>query len=648
MRAWKKGLGAATACAVAGALALAACGTGSGNAGLKQKNMAARSNRFAYTPGSYGTLPKKHGTPKHGGTITVAQLSTSTPDYIFPITPGADLSVYTADFEDYFWRPLIWSPNGDSVPTIDWKDSVAKSIKFSNKNKTATIVLNKYRWSNGKPVTSTDVKFDYMLFKAAITLSPANEGDYTPGLYPDNVSAFLTPKPNTVVIKFKHTYNKYFVLYTQLGLLTPLPATAWAKTSSNGKILPESAWSKWTTACVKAKSCPSENIYNFLTSASVPKDFTSSPLWKTVDGPFQLKSFDVADGTFSLKPNSKYSGHKPYASTVTYHTYQSTSSEFTALQDNQLDVGFVDASDLPAVGSIKSHYNVWGYPNFGWSYVVYNFKDKTNAFDKIIGEQYIRTALAHLQNESVEIKSRGIWGGAADPAYGPVPSVPRSPLAPSNATKNPYPFSIKAAKKLLTTHGWKVNPHGTSTCQKAGNKKGDCGAGIPKGAKLAWTLYYGTQPNAILGMDTAWASNASSVGIKMSLVGKSFNYMISNLNDVSAPQNDNKWAMEDFGGFTGIEYPTTNEVFNTAGSFNIGGFSNKSVDKAIHNSIYSLSDQAVKTEAGLVGKIMPGLFQPNPDLIFAFSKNISSAPQYFSNQSQYTQNPEYWYIIKKK
>jgi peptide/nickel transport system substrate-binding protein len=106
--------------------------------------------------------------------------------------------------------------------------------------------------------------------------------------------------------------------------------------------------------------------------------------------------------------------------------------------------------------------------------------------------------------------------------------------------------------------------------------------------------------------------------------------------------------MEDFGGFTGIEYPTTNEVFNTSGSFNIGGFSNKAVDKAIHNSIFSLSNAAVKTEASLVGKIMPGLFQPNPDLIFAFSKNISSAPQYFSNQSQYTQNPEYWYIIKKK
>jgi peptide/nickel transport system substrate-binding protein len=645
MRAWKKGLGAATACAVAGALALAACGTGSG-AGLKQKNDASRTSRFAWTPGSYGKLPKKHGTPRHGGTITVAQLSTATPDYIFPITPGANLSVYTADFEDFFWRPLIWSPNGDSVPTIDWKDSIAKSIKFANKNKTATITMKNWKWSNGKPITSTDVKFDYFLFKAAITLSPANEGDYTPGLYPDNVTAFLTPKPDTIVIHFKQTYNQYFDLFTQLGLLEPLPAMAWAKTSSNGKILPESSWSKWNAACKKAKNCPSEQIYNYLSSNSIPKDFTTSALWKTVDGPFQLKSFDIADGSFSLKPNSHYSGHKPYASTIKYETFQSTSSEFTALQDNNIDVGFVDQSDLPAVGSVKGNYDVWGYPNFGWSYVVYNFKDKTNSFDKIIGQQYIREALAHLQNEPAVIRSRGVFDGAADPAYGPVPSVPKSPLAPKNASHNPYPFSIKTAKKLLTSHGWHVVPHGVTTCAKPGNKKGDCGAGIPKGAKLAWTLYYGTQPNSILGEDTAWASNAASVGIKMSLDGKSFNYMISELNDVSAPNNDNKWAMEDFGGFTGIEYPTTNEVFNTQGSFNIGGFSNKTINTAIHNSIYSLSNAAVKKEAGLVATIMPGLFQPNPDLIFAFSKKISSEPQYFSNQSQYTQNPEYWYLIK--
>jgi peptide/nickel transport system substrate-binding protein len=635
MRAWKKGLGAATACAVAGALALAACGTGSG-AGVRQKNDAARANRFTYTPGAFGHLPKKHGKIRHGGTITVGQTSDTEATWIFPITPGANLSVYTADFENFMWRPLFWAPNGDSMPSIDRNESVASSWKFSNANKTVTIHLKKWFWSDGKPVTSTDLKFDFNLFRAAIKLSPSNEGNYTPGLYPDNVTGFATPNSRTVVIHFNKTYNQDFLLYTQLGLLTPLPAQAWAKTSMHGKILPASAWTKLGTA---------EKIYKFMSSQVKPSTFASNPLWKTIDGPFHVTYFDPADGTYYLTRNGKYSGHKAYANKIEFLSYTSTSSEFNALRTNKIDIGFVDQSDIAAIPSITGNYNVWGEPNFGWNYVVYNFKDKTNNFDKIIGQLYIRQALAHLQNESSVIHSRGIFDNAADPAYGPVPSAPKSPLAPKSASHNPYPYSVKTAKKLLTSHGWKIgNP---TTCVRAGSGKSDCGAGIPKGTKLAWTLYYGTTPPLIQGEDAAWTSNLSKVGIKVTLVGKTFNYMIQNFNDVSAPQNDNKWAMDDFGGFTGILYPTTNEVFNTKGSFNLGGFSVAKIDRAIHNSIYSLSNSAVKTEADLIGRTMPGLFQPNPDLIFAFSKKISSIPQALENQTQYTYTPEYWYLIKK-
>jgi hypothetical protein len=54
----------------------------------------------------------------------------------------------------------------------------------------------------------------------------------------------------------------------------------------------------------------------------------------------------------------------------------------------------------------------------------------------------------------------------------------------------------------------------------------------------------------------------------------------------------------------------------------------------------------VKTEAGLVGSLMPGLFQPNPDLIYAISKRLSGPAPDFENLSQYTLTPEYWYFVK--
>ena len=70
-------------------------------------------------------------------------------------------------------------------------------------------------------------------------------------------------------------------------------------------------------------------------------------------------------------------------------------------------MGYVDFSDLAQVPTLKKDgYNVWGYPEFGFEYIVYNFKDKTGDFDKIIGQLYIRQALAHLQDEPALLKSR--------------------------------------------------------------------------------------------------------------------------------------------------------------------------------------------------------------------------------------------------
>src|SRR6516162_10272549 len=44
--------------------------------------------------GLYGSLPPV-GSPSKGGTITIGQLTGSTPTFIFPVTPAADGSVYT-------------------------------------------------------------------------------------------------------------------------------------------------------------------------------------------------------------------------------------------------------------------------------------------------------------------------------------------------------------------------------------------------------------------------------------------------------------------------------------------------------------------------------------------------------------------------
>ena len=634
MRALSKGARAGAAVA-AGALVLAACGSGSGSGG---GGGGGSSSSAFNAPGGYGKLPTQSGTPKKGGVVTIAESPGAGPNYIFPITPAANESVYTIyQFQYYMWRPLWWAPKG-ATPTIDFSQSMANAPVFSDNNKTITIHMKSgWKWSDGTPVTSKDVAFDLWLTKAAVKISPANDGNYTPGLYPDFITSIQTPNASTVVLKINKTYNQNFMFYNQLGQIVPLPAQAWSKTSATGKTIP---FDNMTNA---------KSIYKFLNAQSGKlATYATNPLWQVVDGPFKLKTFDPSTDANTLVANPAYGGPvKPKIAGIDNVAFTSTSAEFNQLLSGNLDVGFVDFSDLPQVNTLKAKgYNVWGYPDFGFSYIGYNFKDPTGDFNNIISQLYIRQALAHLQDESAVIQSKGVFDGAAGAAYGPVPAVPKSPFAPANALTNPYPFSISAAKNLLTSHGWHVVPGGTTTCQKPGTASDECGAGIPKGTALTWNLIYGNSPAVIGAQDEIWASNAKKVGITINLSSKTFNYIISNLSDVSNPSNDKIWAMQDFGGFTNSLYPTTNQLFNTSGSFNFGGFSNPQIDKAIQNSISSLDNTAVQKEIGLVTAQQPGLFQPNADLVFAFKNTLSGPPASFADASQYQFSPEYWYFKK--
>jgi peptide/nickel transport system substrate-binding protein len=588
--------------------------------------------------GGYGAIPAASGTPVMGGTVNFAEQPGAGPTWIFPVIPGANASVNLEyQFINFMYRPLWWGPKG-VVPTVDYSQSMAPYPKFSNDDKTITIHLTgNWKWSDGRPVTSADVAFGIDETEAAVKISAANFSNYTPGMYPDFITHIATPDAKTVVLTLDKSLNQNFDFFDELGLVYPLPAHAWAKTSANGPIVD---FTKPATA---------QAIYRFLAAqAKSLSTYGSNPLWQVVDGPYKIKSFDPSTDANTLVANPNYGGPvKPHVTTINEVAFTSTTAEFNQLLTGNLTVGLVDPSDLAQVGRLKSAgYNVFGYPDFGFSAVFYNFKDKTGGFDNIISQLYIRQALAHLQDEPAEIQSKGLFDGAAGQAYGPVPAIPQSPFAPADALTNPYPFSISAASKLLSAHGWKVVSGGVTKCVTPGTGPSDCGAGIAAGAPLSWNLVYATDTPLISGLDEALASNAKQVGITITLSGKTFNYILANFADPTAPKNDNLWAMEDFGGFTNDLYPTTSELFNTTGQYNEGGYSDKTADTDINNSVKSLNPDAVKTEIDYLTKQQPAMFQPNNDLIWAWKKNLSGPPASFASMTQYQPSPEYWYFTK--
>jgi peptide/nickel transport system substrate-binding protein len=616
------------ALAVVGATALAACGKSS-NSGT------AAPSGFTGIP-----APSAHKVP--GGTVTFGMPTGDTPNWIFPVTPSSDSSVYTAFFfQNMMYRPLWWSPVSDKLD-INYAASLAKKPVFSADTKTVTITLNPtYKWSNGESVTADDVILDINMITAAVAENPANFGAFTPGFFPQNIASATKTSPDTVVLQLTKAANPSYTFLSELSTITPLPlawdVTKFGNAADSGGCLADSAADKWA----KCKA-----VYDYLSKQSSDlSSYATNPIWQVVDGPFKLSAFNASTNANTMVANPAYTGpNKPIISTFQQVAFTSDTAEFNALKAGGLTFGIVPSADYPQIPSLKSSgFNVYGGPDFGWEYMYFNFKNTTDNWNSVIGQLYVRQALAHLVDNAGYIKA--IFHGYAVPAYGPLPSAPLSKFTPSTATVNPYPFSIATAKSILAAHGWKIEG-GVQTCVNAGSGASQCGTGIPAGQKLTIQLMYNSGSPAITSEDTAYASDAKSAGIPITLKGATFNNLIAQEDNPADKSNINGWQMADFGGFTQSLYPTTNGVFNTQGSFNMGSYSDPTADSLINNSVYGSDPQAVSKEVAYLTKSLPGLFQAEADHVYAWKNTLSGPQSSFWEVPQFTIDPNEWYFTK--
>jgi peptide/nickel transport system substrate-binding protein len=625
---------AGLAVTVASVTALAACSSSGSGGGSSNSNGSA-----VKVPGSIGSVPEaaSSGTKK-AGTITWALEPGTAPNWIFPVIPSADNSVFNSlSFNYEMWRPLYWTVNG-VVPEVVNDMSPANTPVYSNDDKTVTITLKNWKWSDGKPVTANDVLFYVDLTKAAVKSSPANWAVYVPGHFPDNLVSTSEPNSTTLVMNLKAAVNPTWFTEDILGSMNAVPSFLWAKTSATGPVVPPSGWNASTMA----------GIFKYLTAeAKSLSTYATNPLWQVVDGPYKISAYNTTTGGFTLTPNNSYSGpHVTPMSKFQGVPFTSNTAEFNAIKSKSIDVAYIDYDNVPQIPQVQRlGYNYFGVPDFGMQFANYNFKDKTGDFNNIINQLYIRQALAHLVDQQGWITA--FMHGAGAPAYGPVPAYPQSPYLPSNAATNPYPLSVSTASSILKSHGWNVVPNGTDTCIHPGTAGGECGAGIPAGTALKWNYIYSTSPALIGNQATDFVSKAKQVGINITLQSSNFNYMISNYLDPYAPANENKWAMEDFGGETNSTYPTTFGLFNSGGSNQVGDYSNPTADQLINSSISGGNPAAVKQEAEFLTSNQPVQFQPNPDLIWAWKNTLSAqTPQAWENLTQYYATPEFWYFNK--
>ncbi|GGO96824.1 ABC transporter substrate-binding protein [Wenjunlia tyrosinilytica] len=580
--------------------------------------------------GSYKTLPKQSGKPKDGGTATVALTPGLSPNYIYPYPPASANGTVIA--RGLMWRSL-YRPSGEGDRITDTEPSLAKAPAYSSDRKTVTIRMKDYKWSNGRPVTADDVVFSLALLKAALKESPANWSFYTPGQFPDGVTAKATAA-DTLTLELKTAYNPSYLL-SMLTLLYVMPSEEWNIARTGG---PHLDYSKPKNA---------KAIYTYLTKQSQSQStFADNPLWQVVNGPYRLKSFAPTTGSFSLVPNKSYSGPgDSRLDRVDFKSFTSAAAALNQFKAGNLTVGTLDSSFITQIAALKKKgYHVYGAPAPArFDPLVFNFENTTGNFDKVVARPYVRQALQHLIDQRGYIRSRGVYNGAASPNYSTAGSD--SPYPPEFGDKAPYPYDPAAAEKLLADNGWKVVPNGSTACERPGTGAGECGAGIPRGQTIGFTLASANTPAYVGARDTAFASAAKKLGVKVTIVTKSLNYLYANYGNSFAPANKKKWATQDYGPlYMAAGYPSSNTVFNTGGSFNLGGYRNAEMDKLINASTFGADPKVLSTEVTRLSKDLPVLFFPTPHTLVVWKDTLSGPPSSFNALLSFLYQPELWYF----
>jgi peptide/nickel transport system substrate-binding protein len=575
------------------------------------------------------------GTKVKGGTAVYALPPSTVPNYIFPFTSSAYISVINAsNLTNLMFRPLYWFGTG-AQPTLNTKLSLANPPTWSGN--TATVTLKHYVWSNGSPVTTADVMLWVNMLKA---VGATDWGAYT-GFPSAFVSNIKVVSPTELQFTTNKTYSHTWFLYNDLSQITPMPV-AWDKTNSGP-----------SNCATVVKDCTA--VYNYLnTQAKNLPTYATNPLWQIVDGPWKVSAFN-ADGHVTFVPNTKYSGPvKPTLSKFEEVPFTTDAAEYNVLRSSaaggqKIDVGYLPEQDAPpkpagqTVGSNPlSGYTLYPLYVWGINYFVMNFQSSTGN-GPIIQQLYFRQALAYLLNQASVIK--GPLRGYGTETVGPVGNTPvTNYLSPALKSGSPFPYDPGKAKSLLTSHGWKVTPNGVSTCTNPSL----CGKGIKSGQGLSFNLPYASGTQWITQEMQQLQSNASLVGIKISLAPKPFNQVTAlaagNCKVAHIPCN---WDLANWGGgwsFAPDYAPTGETLFQSGAIANSGGYSNATNDNYIKQTLSTDNPQAMYNWQDYLAHQLPVMFQPNG--AYQLTEVVSNLHGVLPQSPTLTINPEDWYFTK--
>ena len=598
----------------------------------------------------------------HPDGLVVPMGATDHPNYINPYASGAYFTVTNMNnFQEYMYRPLYWVGKGSDI-TIQKDLSLAALPVYSNGNKTVTITMKGWHFSNGTVVDAASVKFFLNMYKAV----PARYAGFVPGFgIPDQVSN-VTANGNVLVITTSDAVNPNWFTYNFLTEITPMPQ-AWDKLSTNipganginssagtlnadGFYSPTSnsagcaatAYSAIPAGSPSYTSTPNPcgfkatsangskygGAYAYLYYNAIPAQMGSyqdNPMWDVVDGPYKLFSFSPT-GNVVYVPNGAYDGPQKAALRLTQVAEASVDTEKAQLQAGQLTGGYVTPQDVtPAsikgttvvpgtnlLSALKGKFTVRSGGSWAFYYAYYNFHSQSSG-THLPNLLAFRQAMQYGIDQVSIIKS--LYNGYGVPGYGPIPTIPANAF--SGGLTNHYAYSLDKGKAVLKAAGFS----GTTapwTCTKTGG----CGTGIPKGTPLTITYKYGTgsptQEKEMAAEKAAWAAEGIKVNLSTDTPGNIAALCTSGAgsgNNTDTDPNDNgDWQICQYGGwlYAPDYYPSGELLFESNALCNPGLYSDTKMDSLI--AATTLGTAALNAKNGFAQYAMdqlPYMYQPS-------------------------------------
>lgn len=576
------------------------------------------------------------GRPVEGGVATFAEPPNTTPDYIFPFMPAEHFSVAnSANLQYLLYRPL-YSFGTSGQPVVDDHLSLADQPTFADGNRTVTLHVRDYQWSNGEKVTADDVAFWMNMMKA----EKDNWGVYVPGRFPDDVDSVQVTSPDAVVFHLNQTYSQKWFLYNELSQITPMPK-AWDRTASG------------PSDCTHDQSaCPA--VYDYLTGqAKQINSYANHPLWSIVDGPWRLKEFS-GDGRVSFVPNRAYSGpNKPHLDEFREVPFADNQAEYNVLRsgENSVQFGYLPPEDAPIreggqpVGRnpLAKDYTLSRWRSMSTAYFPLNMNNEQAG--PVFRQEYARQALQSVVDQKSVV--RAAMHGYGSPTTGPVPTSPPNPYANARTQPDQFPYDLDRARQLLDSHGWTTPPDGVGRCVRPGTGPDQCGPGVRPGQPLEFSMLYASGNQRTSLFVQQFQSSASRIGVRIDLKGAPFNTVESTASACQTGKPDCDWQIADWGGgwsFSPDYYPTGEQIFSTGAGSNQGSFSDPKLDALVDRTQRDDSPQAMQDYQRYGSKTLPALWMPQADYEIAETANDLKGVQPLNPYLTIT--PENWYYVK--